>query len=204
MEPEKFKQLIYAKGFGTELTQRLLRIADSSMVMEDLLELIDEEKEETHIEEPSSNDCDDCDSIDIAKSERDFARDERDIAEKNFEDIKKNISDLIIKLEIGVGTAIPQHLMHVKCECGKELFIDGKQKGWKVDFQGPVVFKCPCGKTRTVPMDATPLTLCTACEAVDKNNPPCDLCDRPVCPECEEDNTDDPPCSICERNRPHA
>jgi hypothetical protein len=213
MEPEKFKQLIYAKGFDTELTQRLLKIADSSMVMEDLLELIDEEK--TLLEEDDDDEiCDvnSCDTLleaeserDEAKKERNVAEVERDTAQKELIDLKKNLSDLIVKPNVGVGTVIPQSLVHVKCECGNELFIDGKQEGWRVDFQGPVVFKCPCGKNRIVSIDTTSLTtLCTACKAFDKNNPPCGLCDRLICPECEADNTDNPPCSTCERNRPHA
>ena len=214
MEPEKIRQLIYTKGFDTRLTQRFLRIADSSMVIEDLLELIDEEKD-VEIQTVNTNDCSDCEDITEAESERDDARDGRVFAEKKFKDLQKNIRDLIVKFEdqahqiqknirdlivkfedqahqiiSGVTPskrAIPESLVHVKCECGNELFIDGKQKGWKVDFQGP------CGKTIVIPTDTTPLTLCTACEAVDKNNPPCSFCDRPVCPECEADNTDDPP-----------
>jgi hypothetical protein len=182
------------------------------MVMEDLLELIDEEK--TFLEEDDEIkicDVNSCDTLSVAESERDEAKEERDVAEKERDtaqkeltNLKKNLSDLIVKPNVGVGTVIPQSLVHIKCECGNELFIDGKQEGWRVDFQGPVVFKCPCGKSRTVPDTTIPLTLCTACEAVDKNNPSCNICERPLCPECEADNTDNPPCSTCERNRLHA
>lgn len=42
---------------------------------------------------------------------------------------------------IGIRTTTPQHLVHVFCECGKELTIQGE--GWKV--KGDVQFICPCG-----------------------------------------------------------
>jgi hypothetical protein len=188
MNVEKFKQLIYVKGFNTVLTQRLLKIADSSMVMEDLLELIEEKEEGVFVEEPDSSDCDDCDYINTAESERDDAQDGRDEAEKKFKDLKRNLSDLIVKFD---GQA--------------HRIISGVMPKKKIE---------PTGKTgdlgitvptlRTHILQALSLTLCTACKAVDRNNPPCKTCDRPICPECEADNTDDPPCSTCERNRPHA
>jgi len=36
--------------------------------------------------------------------------------------------------------------MTITCECGKQLFLKGTHPGWSVDFRGPVIFKCPCGK----------------------------------------------------------
>ncbi len=242
MEIEQFRQLVYAKGFDTTLTQKLLGIADSSMVkeliLEDLLDLIWEYAEYTYdassgsdYPDPEDN-CDTCTVGDDAESARERAVNERDLYEKINKSLKRGICDVLenyrdindpmITLvvdqierkctaiepiveptgDLGINVTAPMHLMHMKCECGKELYIEGK--GWTIDFQGgPVVFKCSCGRTFTLP-GPEPVVLCTACEAADKNNPSCDICDRPMCPECEADNTDDLPCALCERNRPHA
>jgi len=204
-------------------------IADSSMVMEDLLELIEEENTAAESERDVASDERDVasDERDDARDERDYASDERDVVEKKLKDLRKKIvkfedqahciiSDVSPKEtsdrshatealhtenggRLGIKTGTPQSLMHVKCECGKELFIDGP--GWSIDFQGPVVFKCSCGREESISIDdLSPRSLCTACEMPD--NPLCRICSRPICAECEADDPNNPPCSTCERNRP--
>ena len=48
MDKDKFRLLIYAKGFTEDTKHKLLKIADSSMVIEDLLDLIKEIEDEEH------------------------------------------------------------------------------------------------------------------------------------------------------------
>lgn len=48
MDKDKFRTLVYSKGFSDDVTHKLLRIADSSMVIEDLLDLIKELEDEDH------------------------------------------------------------------------------------------------------------------------------------------------------------
>ena len=50
---------------------------------------------------------------------------------------------------IGIQITTPEHLLHVKCDCGNELFIDGER--WGIKFHGPVDFLCPCGKVISSP-----------------------------------------------------
>lgn len=52
---------------------------------------------------------------------------------------------------IGIQATDPQYLVHVRCGCGNELFVDSKQKGWGIEFHGPVDFFCPCGKVISSP-----------------------------------------------------
>jgi len=230
MEIEKFKQLVYAKGFDGQLTQKLLGIAGSSMaeemILEDLLTLIKEQYEylPEPVEPDTSDNCEDCDIGVDAERARERAVREKDLYEKMHKDLKRDISIILDgysdfsdtavvtlrdqierrclkKLEstgdTGIGITEPMHLMHMKCKCGKELYIEGKD--WTIDFQGgPVIFKCPCGQTVTLP-GPEPVSLCTDCKAT-----VCKTCDRPVCPECEDDDPLDPSCLLCERNRPHA
>jgi len=47
MDKEKFRLLISSKGFSEELHYKLLKIADSSMVIEDMLDLMKELESES-------------------------------------------------------------------------------------------------------------------------------------------------------------
>jgi len=218
MDKEEFRLLVYSKGFNNDLTQKLLRIADSSIMTEDLLELIHELN--VLVDEGSSNDVESCSDCTITEEERDEAVEERDEAVKKFEGFKKDVIDLVINFEdlvgrkpigslekkpelkteptgkTGIVTTVPQYLLHVKCECGNELFIDSKQPGWQVDLRSGLDFTCPCGKVLSVPIQQ----LCKGCELNPKN--PCGSCDRPLCPECEVDDPHNPPCNTCNGERP--
>ena len=50
---------------------------------------------------------------------------------------------------------VPTELMNIRCECGNELVVDGKQPGWTINFHTGVDFNCPCGKVLTIKF-ATP------------------------------------------------
>lgn len=53
--------------------------------------------------------------------------------------------------KLGIGVTAPQHLLHVKCDCGNEMFMDGKEPGWQIDLKTGVEMTCPCGKVISVP-----------------------------------------------------
>ncbi len=55
-----------------------------------------------------------------------------------------------IEGEVGISSAIPTSLMTVRCKCGNELTVEGKQPGWEVNFHTGVDFKCPCGEILSV------------------------------------------------------
>jgi len=44
----------------------------------------------------------------------------------------------------------PTELLNVKCKCGNELSINGKQPGWVVNFHTGVDFNCPCGEVLSI------------------------------------------------------
>lgn len=46
---------------------------------------------------------------------------------------------------ISIGD-VPSHLMHIECNCGNTLYIEGEN--WEIDFRGDVIFKCKkCDET---------------------------------------------------------
>lgn len=183
MEVDKFKTLIYAKQFNNDLTHKLLRIADSGMILEDLLTLIKEDAEAIYLSDSADEIvcCTDC------RTDLEEERDELKEENKGLEIFKAEVKEISGRLSnlFPVSPEYNDFLMTVTCGCGKQLSMNGKQPGWVVDFRGPVVFKCPCGEEQKIEIkrpwtDKTPL--CSNCEADDPNDPPCDDCaqDRPV------------------------
>lgn len=70
MDVDNFKLSIYAKGFDNDITQKLLKIADSSTMMEDVLNLIKEQEEDIEKGSDSYNDCNNCTIAESAEEER--------------------------------------------------------------------------------------------------------------------------------------
>ena len=102
-DKEKFRVLIYAKDFDEQTRHKLLRIVDSSMVIEDLLDLIKEETGEPYYSGPifgsgSDEDDEDPDS-DSDPCETCEFEDERDESRKDLEDMRTRIINQIILLQ---------------------------------------------------------------------------------------------------------
>jgi len=50
---------------------------------------------------------------------------------------------------IGINTTnLDFHLLVLKCKCGSELVMKGKN--WVVDFRGETIFTCGCGEKITI------------------------------------------------------
>jgi len=147
---DEFRQLIYTKLFPTELTHKLLKIADSKMFFEDLLEFIEEVTEEVEIEAEELESCVNCASVESEKSD----------IEGEFDEYKGEVEDMASKIEDLISDYVPRKkeipresmdkLISVKCECGNELTVDSQQKGWKLDIRGSLEFECPCGKKESI------------------------------------------------------
>ncbi len=113
------KMLIYSKGFGDELTQKLLFIADSKTVIEDLIDLIGELSYEPETDDDVCEE--DCDRITELEEERDDAQADRDLM---YAKAKAKIIELRQKADIH-STCVDEgkHLM-VQLSDTIDMYID--------------------------------------------------------------------------------
>lgn len=51
---------------------------------------------------------------------------------------------------VPMGKNVVNSLLHLKCKCGNELYIDYRPEGWTVNFESVVHFHCPCGEVISV------------------------------------------------------